>query len=285
MKYGKLFAAEYFGTLLLVLVGTAAVVSGSVTSATGVALSLGLTVVVISALVGPVSGAHINPAVTIGMALMRKVDNDKLPVYLVAQILGGLSGAYLTFAIARGQDGGFSPGDDFAVSGWQRGSASFDWVSMALVVVALTAMVVAVYVAIAARGEARGGASLAVGFAYAAAIYAGLTVVGYAINPALSFGTAVFAGGDGFEQVWLIMAFQVVGAIAGVLVYLAIDDADLEDTVLGEYAVARKARDVASAGVGAAAGAASSVAGAVGDAADKAGDAADAVKDRITGDD
>lgn len=289
MKHAKLFAAEFLGTLLLVVVGLTAWYTDSVGTPVGIALSIGLTVVVISAFVGPVSGAHINPAVTIGLALMRKADPDKVPTYLVAQILGGLAGAYLSFAIVRGQDGGFSPDEDFAVSGWQRGSGSYDWVSMALVVAIFTGLLAAVYIALNARGEARGGSSLAVGFAYAVTIYAGLGVVGLAINPAVSFGTAVFAGGDGFEQVWLIMLFQLVGAVLGVLLFLAIDDASLEDTMLGESALARRARDVASSGVDTAAGAVSSAAGAVGGAAgavaDKVEDATDAVKDRITGDD
>ena len=286
MRHAKIFAAEYIGTLLLVVVGFSALYSGSVDTSIGLALSIGFTVVVISAIVGPVSGAHINPAVTIGLAIMRKVDPDKIPTYLVAQFLGGLSGAYLTFAIARGRDGGFSPDDGFAVSGWEQHSSNgYDWVSMAIAVIVLTAMVVAVYVAVTMRGQARGGASLAVGLAYVAAIYAGLGVVGVAINPAVSFGTAAFAGGDGFEQVWLIMLFSIIGAAVGVMAFLAIDDAALEDTMLGDYAIARKARDVASSAVDTTAGVASTVAGAVGDVADKAGDAAEAVKDRVTGDD
>lgn len=278
MRHAKLFAAEFIGTLLLVVVGFSALHNGSVSTPIGLALSVGFTVVVISAIVGPVSGAHINPAVTIGLAIMRKVDPDKVLTYLVAQFLGGLAGAYLSFAIARGRDGGFSPDDSFAVSGWaQLSSNGYDWVSMAIAVIVLTAMVVAVYIAVATRGPARGGSSLAVGLAYVAAIYAGLNVVGVSINPALSFGTAVFAGGDSFEQVWLIMLFAVIGAAVGVMAFLAIDDASLEDTMLGQSAIARKARDVATSAV-------DTTAGVAADVADKAGDAAGAVKDRITGD-
>ncbi|MFQ5558137.1 MAG: aquaporin, partial [Acidimicrobiales bacterium] len=257
MRHAKLFAAEFIGTLLLVLVGFTALFNGGVDTRIGIALGIGFTVVVISAFVGPVSGAHINPAVTIGMAIMRKLDPDKVLTYLVAQVLGGLGGGYLAFAIARGRDGGFSPDDtNFVVSGWEQVIGGHDWVSMAIAVSVLTSLVVGTYVAVTSRGEARGGSSLAVGLAYAVATYAGLDVVGSAINPAVSFGTAVFAGGDVFEQVWLIMVFQVVGAVLGVLFFLAIEDAALEDTVLGESVLARKARDVASSGVDAAAGAA-----------------------------
>ena len=285
MRHAKIFAAEFIGTLLLVVVGFTALNTGSASTAIGIALSVGFVVVVVSAIMGPVSGAHINPAVTIGLAIMRKVDPDKVLTYLTAQILGGLAGAYLTFAIARGQDGGFSPDDSFAVSGWEQLSGSgYDWVSMAITTIVLTAMVVATYVAVTSRGQTRGGSSIAVGLAYAAAIYAGLAVVGVSINPALSFGTAVFAGGDSFDQVWLIMLFAVVGAAVGAMAFLAIDDAALEDTMLGESKLARKARDVASAGVDTAAGAAAGVAGAVGGVADKVGDAAGATKDKLTGD-
>ena len=286
MRHAKLFAAEFIGTLLLVVVGLSAVHNGTVGTPIGLALSIGFTVVVISAIVGPVSVAHINPAVTIGLAIIRKVDPDKVLTYLAAQILGGLGGAYLSFAIARGRDGGFSPDDDFAVSGWEQLSTrGYDWVSMAIAVIVLTALIVAVYVAVASRGEPRGGASLAVGLAYVAAIYAGFGVVGISINPAMSFGTALFAGGDSLDQVWLIMLFGVVGAAVGVMAFLAIDDAALEDTMLGKYAIARKARDAASSVVDTTAGVTAGAAGVVGDVADRAGDVAGAVKDKITGDD
>lgn len=286
MRHAKLFAAEFIGTLLLVVVGLSAWHNDSVATPIGLALSIGFTVVVISAIVGPVSGAHINPAVTIGLAIMRKVDPDKVLTYLAAQFLGGIGGAYLSFAIARGRDGGFSPGDEFAVSGWEQLSSNgYDWVSMAIAVTVLTAMVVAVYIAVSTRGEARAGSSLAVGLAYVVTVFAGLNIVGVSINPALTFGTGIFAGGDSFDQVWLIMLFGVVGAAVGVMIFLAIDDAALEDTMLSKIPMAGKARDAASSVIDTTAGVAAGAAGVVGDVADKAGDVAGAVKDKITGDD
>ena len=91
--------------------------------------------------------------------------------------------------------------------------------------------------------------------------------------------------GDVFEQVWLIMLFAVIGAAVGCLVYLAAEDASLEDTMIGDYAVARKARDVASGVVDTTAGVTAGAAGVVGDVADRAGGVAGAVKDKLTGDD
>ena len=290
MRHAKIFAAEFIGTTLLVVVGFTALFNGSASTPIGLALSVGFTVVVISAIIGPVSEAHINPAVTIGLAVMRKVDPDKVLTYLVAQFLGALAGAYVAFAITRGQDGGFSPSDsNFAVAGWEQFRGGYDWVSMAIAVVVLTGLVVLTYVAVISRGQTRGGSSLAVGLAYAVAVYAGIGIVGVAVNPAVAFGTAVFAGGDAFEQVWLIMLFAVVGAVVGVLAFLAIDEASLEDTMVGGSAMARKARDLSSSGVHTAAGATAGAARAVGDMADsvteKVGEVTDSVKDRMAGDD
>jgi aquaporin Z len=295
MRHAKLFAAEFIGTLLLTAVGLNAVINGSPDSL-GIALSIGLTVMALTALVGPVSGAHLNPLVTIGFAVAKKVDQDKILTYLAAQILGGLGGGLVLFWIARGQDGGFSPNDrNFAISGWELVSGS-DWVSMALTVGLATALLVGVYVAMVSRGHGGPIYGIGAGITYTAAIYFSLGVVGISVNPAMSFGTAVFAGGDAFKEVWLIMLFGVIGAVLGLMMFLAIDESAIEDTMLGDFSVVRKARDVADSAVDTAAGAAATAAGAVGTVAGKVGDvaeaavdkvedAAGAVKDKLTGDD
>ena len=290
MRHAKIFAAEFIGTMLLFVVGLNAVFNEGISTPIGLALSIGVTVVAISAIMGPVSGAHINPAVTIGLAIMRKVEHDKVLTYLAAQFLGGIAGGLIAFWMARGREGGFSPDEgNFAISGWEQLGGGYDWVTMALAVSILTGVVVLTYVAVASRGEPRAGSSLAVGLAYTAVVYAGLEMVGIAVNPALSFGAAVFAGGDAFEQVWLVMLFAVVGAALGVMMYLAAEDVSLEDTMLGESALARKARDIGTTTVHGAADVTAGAAGAVGDVADKVtdtvSDAADAVKDKLTGDD
>lgn len=277
MRHAKLFAAEFIGTMLLLVVGLGVGFSNA-GSVLGVALTLGFTVMVVSALVGPVSGAHINPAVTIGLALARKVDRDKVPTYLVAQFLGGIAGAFIAYVIARGRDGGFSPDEsNFGISGWES-VGGYDWFSMIIAVSLLTSVVVAIYVATRSRDVSGPNAAMASGFAYAVTTYVGLAVVGVSVNPALSFGTAIFAGGDAMTEVWLVMLFAVVGAVLGVLCFLAIDDSSLEDTVLGDSALARKARDMADTAF-------NKTASTVSDAAGKVGDAAGSVKDKVTGDD
>jgi len=295
MRHAKLFAAEFIGTLLLTVVGLNAIVNGS-PDALGISLSIGLTVMALSALVGPVSGAHLNPLVTIGLTVAKKVDQDKVLTYLAAQILGGLGGGLMLFWIARGQDGGFSPNDrNFGISGWELISGA-DWVSMALTVTLATALVVGVYVAMTSRGHGGPVYGIGAGITYTAAVYFSLGVVGISVNPALSFGTAVFAGGDAMSEVWLVMLFGLIGAMVGLMLFLAVDDNAIEDTMLGEYSLVRKARDAADSAVDTAAGAAATAAGAVGTVADKVGDvaeaavdkvedAAGAVKDKITGGD
>jgi len=277
MRHAKLFAAEFIGTFLLLVVGLGIGFSEA-GSVLGIALALGFTVMVVSALVGPVSGAHINPAVTIGLALARKVDRDKVPTYLVAQFLGGVAGASVAYVIARGQNGGFSPNEsNFGISGWES-VGGYDWLSMMITVSLLTAVVVAIYVATRSRDVSGPHAAMAAGLAYTVTTIVGVGVVGVSVNPALSFGTAVFAGGDAMTEVWLVMLFAVVGAVLGVLGFLAIDDASLEDTMLGDSALARKARDIADTAFNKTA---STVAGAAG----KVGDVAGSVKDKVKGDD
>jgi aquaporin Z len=277
MRHAKLFAAEFIGTFLLLVVGVGIGFSEA-GSVLGLALALGFTVMVVSALVGPVSGAHINPAVTIGLALARKVDLDKVPTYLVAQFLGGIGGAFVAYVIARGRDGGFSPDEsNFGISGWES-IGGYDWFSMIIAVSLLTSVVVAIYVATRSRDVSGPHAALAGGLAYTVTTLVGVGVVGVSVNPALSFGTAIFAGGDAMTEVWLVMLFAVVGAVLGVLCFLAIDDSSLEDTMLGQSALARKARDMADTAFNKTA---STVSGAAG----KVGDVAGSVKDKVTGDD
>ncbi|RFU22464.1 MIP/aquaporin family protein [Geodermatophilus marinus] len=208
--------AEFLGTALLVVVAVGSAVAGiDQLGPTGVALAFGLVLVALAYALGPVSGCHINPAVTLGVLLSRGMTLPEAVGYWVAQFAGGIAGAAVLQLLTS--DVGELVDQTGALGSNAYGttiSATGAFVLEALLTVAFVLVVLLV----TGRAAAPGFAGLAIGLSLAAVHLVGIPLTGTSVNPARSLGPAVFAGGESLEQVWLFLVAPLVGAVLAALV-------------------------------------------------------------------
>jgi aquaporin Z len=203
-------AAEFLGTALLVLLAVGAAVGGiDAIGPLGVAFSFGLVLLALAYAIGPISGCHINPAVTLGVLLAKGMTTTEAAYYWVAQFAGGIAGA----AVLKLMTSGFGDVTD------QTGTlGSNDWgaaISMGgafLLEVLLTFVFVAVILLVTGRSATPGFAGLAIGLTLTAVHLIGIPLDGTSVNPARSLGPALFAGGESLAHVWLFLIAPLIGA-------------------------------------------------------------------------
>jgi aquaporin Z len=219
------YLAECFGTAVLVLVGCGAVAIGTAASGAtavnviGIAFSFGLAVMAMAYGIGPISGCHINPAVTVGMATAGRMPWAEAAGYIVAQLIGGIIGAGLLVLILKGKIAGY----DVATAGLGQNGWGPKYLGeyglMAAVVVELLATFIFIYVILAATNPTLNlqVAGLIIGLTLFVLHFPFINVTGLSVNPARSLGPAVFVGGNALAQVWLFLIVPTVaGAVAGV---------------------------------------------------------------------
>jgi aquaporin Z len=235
VRHMKILVAELLGTMLLVLGGPgSAILHGKGIGTLGIALAFGLSLLVAAYAIGPVSGCHINPAVTVGLWLMRKTDGAKVPYYIVGQLLGAAIGGLVIFGIANDLDG-FDAKNNFAANGWGAHSpGGYGFAAMVIVEILFTAVLVFAVLSTTHRSFPIMQTGLVVGLTLTLIHLVTIPVDNTSVNPARSFATAIFAGSDAMKQLWAFLVFPLVGAAVGVLAWVAVDDAKLEDTLLGE---------------------------------------------------
>jgi aquaporin Z len=241
----KIFSAEVIGTAILMLGGPgSAILAGEAIGVYGIALAFGFSLLIAAYVVGPVSGCHINPAVTLGLALMRKIEAALVPVYVVAQLVGAAIGGGLIFAIANGRDGFSASDTGFATNGWaDRSPDGYNFGAMVVVEIVFTAMLVFVVIGTTSKKFTTAQGGLVAGFTLTLIHLVTIPVDNTSVNPARSFGAVLWSGNsDAWEQFWAFIVFPLVGAVVGVLIWLAMDDSRLEDTMLASTATVR-ARD------------------------------------------
>lgn len=221
----KKYAAELVGTFVLVFGGVgAAVFAGSHIGFQGVALAFGLSLLVMVYTIGPISGCHINPAVTLGVLLARKIGAKDAVGYWIAQIIGAIIAAAVILAIAKGLPGGY----DASVSGLGAdgyGLHSPDHYSMGagfLAEVVLTAFLVLVVLGSTDIKAPVGFAGIAIGLVLTLIHLVGIPITNTSVNPARSIGPAIFVGGWALQQLWLFIVAPLVGAVVAALVYSTI---------------------------------------------------------------
>jgi aquaporin Z len=222
----KKYVAELIGTFLLVFIGTSAVVAFGGPFANGVptigyvgiALAFGLTLVVLAYTLGPVSGGHFNPAVTIGLVAARRHPVRDLLPYIVSQIVGAIIASGLLYLIASGK-----PGWTIA-SGLGQNSFGTLAVASALAAEAVfTFVLVFVVLSVTEKSypyTAFGG--LAIGVALLAIHLADIGWSGSSVNPARSIGPALFVGGTALSQLWVYIVAPIVGGLIAAGVYTAV---------------------------------------------------------------
>ena len=217
---GQKFSAEVLGTFVLVFFGVgAAIMSGGDYVATG--LTFGLTVVVMAYAVGRISGGHFNPAVTLGAVLGGRLPWNSVPIYIGAQLLGGLLAGAALFGLLHGFEGYTAEGNIGANSFGDQSAAGYALWAAFLLEALLTLVFLYVILAVTdARNELQAVMGpLAIGFALAMIHFASMGATGTSVNPARSIGVGVFGGTDAIIQLWLFIVAPLVGAAIAGLTY------------------------------------------------------------------
>jgi aquaporin Z len=212
--------AEALGTAILVLFGCgAAVLMGGQIGMSGIAFAFGLAVVAAAYGLGPISGAHLNPAVSLGMVLAGRMRPAKAAAYVAAQIVGAVLGAAVLWGIAAGQ-----AGYDIAVQGLGQNGfgpgylGEYAMGSALLFETVMTFIFVTVILGATGAGSKPGFAGLAIGLTLVAIHLVGINVTGVSVNPARSIGPALFVGGKAMADLWLFVVAPLAGgALAGAL--------------------------------------------------------------------
>jgi aquaporin Z len=212
----KKLAAEAVGTFVLVFFAVGSAVFGiTAIGAAGVALAFGLVLLALAYAIGPVSGCHVNPAVTLGVLLARRISPPEAGGYVVAQLAGAIvAGAFLKGIVAWG-----GVTDQTGALGTNSYGKTIN-VGGALVLEALlTALLVLVVLLVTGRATSPGFAGLAIGLTLAVLILVGIRLTGTSVNPARSIGPALFAGTEALKQVWLFIVAPLAGSVIAVAVW------------------------------------------------------------------
>ncbi|HEY1753654.1 MAG TPA: aquaporin Z [Caulobacteraceae bacterium] len=220
----KKLAAEFIGTAWLVLGGCGAAVLAAAfpqlgIGFVGVALAFGLTVLTMAYAIGHVSGAHLNPAVSVGLWAGGRFKTSELPGYVAAQVLGGIAGAALLYVIASGK-ADFSTAAGFASNGYgEHSPGGYSLVACLACEVAMTFAFIFVIMGVTHGQAPRGFAPLAIGLCLTLIHLISIPVTNTSVNPARSTGPALFAGSWALQQLWLFWLAPLVGGALGGLAY------------------------------------------------------------------
>ncbi|MBR2273719.1 MAG: aquaporin [Alphaproteobacteria bacterium] len=211
----KKYLAEMFGTFVLVFIGCGTVVfSGATVGHLGIAFAFGLAVVAMAYAIGPVSGAHVNPAVTLGVWGAGRMSTKDAIGYIIFQFIGAILGAAVLLWIASNRLRGFDPAvEGLGQNGWGPGYG-MSYGLVAALLFEFIATYIFVKVILKATESPIEVAGLVIGLTLVVIHILGLQITGVSVNPARSFGPALFVGGQAMSQVWL---FLLVPAVAGLL--------------------------------------------------------------------
>ena len=219
--------AEFIGTFTLVFFGCGAAViagpaiaAGNTVGVLGIAFSFGLAIVAMAYAIGPISGCHVNPAVSLGALVAGRMTAGDFVVYVIAQILGAIVGAAALYAIMTGKASGWEGG--MGTNGWGPGYlGEYNTTSALLFEVIATFIFLVVILGVTHKLVPHHFAGLAIGLTLTMIHIVGINVTGVSVNPARSIGPALFAGGAALSQLWLFIVAPLVGAAIAGFVYRA----------------------------------------------------------------
>ncbi len=220
----KKLLAEFIGTLWLVLGGCGSAVLAAAypelgIGFVGVALAFGLTVVTMAYAIGHISGCHLNPAVTLGLWAGGRFDKKDIPGYIVAQLLGAISGAGILYLIATGKSG-FEVGG-FAANGYgEHSPGGYSLLSALITEVIMTFMFLIIILGATHSKAPKGFGGLAIGLGLTLIHLISIPVTNTSVNPARSTSQALFAEGNwAMSELWLFWVAPIVGALIAGAVY------------------------------------------------------------------
>lgn len=217
----KKYIAELIGTFCLVLFGCgAAVVAGIATTGPaglgllGISLAFGLAVIVMAYAIGPISGCHINPAITISMMAAGKINMSDTIGYIVGQIIGAILGAGVLYMIQSGMPG-FEMGEwALGSNGWGTGYlGAYNTTAAFITEAVMTFLFLFVIFAVTSKDGNPTMAGLAIGLTLVLIHLVAIPITGTSVNPARSIGPAIFAGGQALSQLWLFIVAPIVGGV------------------------------------------------------------------------
>jgi aquaporin Z len=230
------YFTELVGTFSLVLFGCgAAVISGightslAGIGQLGIALAFGLTVVAMAYAIGGISGCHINPAITIAMLVAGKLKAGHAAGYIIAQAIGAVLGAGVLYLLQKGMPG-FTMGEwALGSNGWGEGYGSgYDTGAAFLAEVVFTFLFLFVIFGATSKWGNSTMAGLAIGITLVLIHLVAIPITGTSVNPARSFGPALFAGGKALSQLWLFIVAPIVGAVLAAIIWRIIEPAARE---------------------------------------------------------
>lgn len=220
----KAYGAEFIGTFWLVLGGCgsavlAAAFPGVGIGLLGVSLAFGLTVLTMAYALGHVSGAHFNPAVSVGLWVAGRFPASKLLPYILAQVVGGLAGAGVLYLVASGK-AGFDVSAGFASNGFgEHSPGGYSLLAAALIEGVLTAGFLIVILGATSTAAPQNLAPVAIGLALTLIHLISIPVTNTSVNPARSTAVALFVGDWAVSQLWLFWVAPIAGAVVGALIH------------------------------------------------------------------
>ena len=224
MSLSKRAVAEFLGTFWLVFGGCGSAVLAAAfpqlgIGLLGVALAFGLTVLTMAFAIGHISGCHLNPAVSVGLWIGKRFPANELIPYIVAQVLGGIAGAGVLYAIASGKEG-FSTAAGFAANGYGVHSpGGYTLLSAMIAEIVLTFFFLIIILGSTDKRAPQGFAPIAIGLGLTLIHLVGIPVTNLSVNPARSTGPAMFVGGWALAQLWMFWLAPIIGAAIAGMVY------------------------------------------------------------------
>jgi aquaporin Z len=223
----KKYLAELIGTFSLVLIGCgAAVIAGNTQvgpsgiGLLGISMAFGFAVVAMAYAIGPISGCHVNPAVTIGVLVAGRMTSKDAVGYIISQFIGATLGAGVLYLIISGCSGWVMPEWGLGANGWGEGYLSnFNIVSAFVSEFVFTCLFLFVILAVTSRNGNSTMAGLAIGVTLMLIHLVVIPITGTSVNPARSFGPAIFSGGKALSQLWLFFVAPILGAIVAALIW------------------------------------------------------------------
>lgn len=217
----KKYLAEFIGTFTLVLFGCGtAVVAGKSVGLLGIAFAFGFALIAMAYGIGPISGCHINPAVSLGVFVAGRMNAGDLVGYIVGQVLGAIAGAGVLSVIANGLLTGYSTAaTGLGQNGWGDGYLAGYGLSSAITFeFVATLLFIIVILGATQKGAPSHMAGLAIGITLVVIHIFGINITGVSVNPARSLGPALLVGGRALAQVWLFLLVpSLAGVVAGLL--------------------------------------------------------------------
>lgn len=232
MTKSKKLAAEFLGTMWLVLGDCGSAVFAANFGGdgnplgigfVGVALAFGLTVLTGAYAFGHISGGHFNPAVSIGLMVGKRFPAAELPGYIIAQVLGGVFGAFIIYLIATGQSGfaiDASSAGAFATNGFGDFSpGGYSMMAALIAEIVLTAVFLIIIMGSTHHRAPVGFAPIAIGLGLTLIHLISIPITNTSVNPARSTAVALFVGGESISQLWLFWVAPIIGAVIGGGIY------------------------------------------------------------------